>query len=69
MIHSRLCATWVRAPESAAFGGVVQRHRDYLETRNLHKTVVLILHSDWLFPVSVASLHEKVRLTLSASRA
>jgi hypothetical protein len=40
-IYNRLRATWERALESVAFGGVVQRHRDYIETKHLRKAVVL----------------------------
>jgi hypothetical protein len=40
-IYNRLRATWERALESIAFAGVVQRHRDYIETRHLRKTIVL----------------------------
>jgi energy-coupling factor transporter ATP-binding protein EcfA2 len=40
-IYNRLRATWERALESIAFGGVVQRHRDYIDTKNLRTTVVL----------------------------
>ena len=40
-IYNRLRATWERALESIAFAGVVQRHRDYIETKHLRKTVVL----------------------------
>jgi ParB/RepB/Spo0J family partition protein len=40
-IYNRLRSTWERALESIAFGGVVQRHRDYIETKHLRKTIVL----------------------------
>lgn len=40
-IYSSLRNTWERALERIAFGGVVQRHRDYIDTKNLRKAVVL----------------------------
>jgi energy-coupling factor transporter ATP-binding protein EcfA2 len=40
-IYNDLRATWERALESVAFAGVVQRHRDYIDTKNLRKTAVL----------------------------
>jgi hypothetical protein len=41
-IYNRVRSTWERALETIAYGGVVQRHRDYIDTRNLRKTVALI---------------------------
>lgn len=40
-IYSRLRATWERALESIAFGDVIRRHRDYIKTKDLKKTLVL----------------------------
>ena len=40
-IYNRLRATWERALEDVAFGGVVRRHRDYIDTKNLKKTSVI----------------------------
>ncbi len=40
-IYSRLRSTWERAIEDTAFSGVVVRHRDYVNTKNLRKTIVL----------------------------
>jgi hypothetical protein len=41
LIYGRLRATWERALEDVAFFRVIQRHRDYIETRNLKKASVL----------------------------
>ena len=41
-IYNHLRATWERALEDIAFFRVVQRHRDYIETKNLKKASVLI---------------------------
>jgi hypothetical protein len=40
-IYSNLRASWERALEDIAFYRVVQRHRDYIDTRNLKKASVL----------------------------
>jgi len=40
-IYSELRATWERALEDVVFGGVIHRHRDYIETRHLRKVTVL----------------------------
>lgn len=40
-IYSGLRATWERAIEDVAFNGVLLRHRDYVNTKNLRKTIVL----------------------------
>jgi hypothetical protein len=39
--YNHLRATWERALEDVAFFRVVQRHRDYIETKNLKKASVL----------------------------
>jgi hypothetical protein len=43
-IYNGLRATWERALEYVAFQRIVQRHRDYVETRNLKKVTVLTEH-------------------------
>ena len=40
-IYSRLRASWERALEEIAFSRVVQRHRDYIDPKNLKKVSVL----------------------------
>ncbi len=40
-IYGDLRSTWERALETVAFAGVVQRHRDYIDTKHLPKTAVL----------------------------
>lgn len=40
-IYNHLRATWERALEDIAFSRVIQRHRDYIETKNLKKATVL----------------------------
>jgi len=40
-IYSQLRASWERALEDIAFFRVVQRHRDYIDTKNLKKVSVL----------------------------
>jgi energy-coupling factor transporter ATP-binding protein EcfA2 len=40
-IYGELRASWERAIEDIAFGGVIHRHRDYIETRHLKKATVL----------------------------
>lgn len=40
-IYSRLRATWERAIEDVAFCGVVNRYRDYIDTRSIMKVTVL----------------------------
>ena len=40
-IYSRLRTSWERALEYVAFFRVVQRHRDYIDTKNLKKATVL----------------------------
>ena len=40
-IYDYLRATWERALEDVAFFRVVQRHRDYIETKHLKKVTVL----------------------------
>lgn len=44
-IYSKLRASWERALEEIAFFRVVQRHRDYIDTKNLKKVSVLT-HED-----------------------
>ncbi|WP_287308455.1 AAA family ATPase [Mesorhizobium sp.] len=36
-IYSNLRRTWERALEDVAFGGVIQRHRDYINAKNLRR--------------------------------
>jgi hypothetical protein len=36
-IYERLRATWERGLEDIAFAGVIHRHRDYIDTKNLKK--------------------------------
>lgn len=40
-IYSNLRNTWERAIEDVAFHGVINRHRDYVNTKNLRKSTVL----------------------------
>jgi len=40
-VYSRLRASWERAIEDVAFFRVIQRHRDYIDTKNLKKASVL----------------------------
>jgi energy-coupling factor transporter ATP-binding protein EcfA2 len=40
-IYSNLRNTWERAIEDVAFYGVINRHRDYVNTKNLRKVTVL----------------------------
>jgi hypothetical protein len=40
-IYSSLRSTWERALEDIAFADVVQRHRDYIKTKDLMKVIVL----------------------------
>jgi energy-coupling factor transporter ATP-binding protein EcfA2 len=40
-IYNGLRATWERALESIAFAGVVQRHRDYIDPKNIRRAAVL----------------------------
>ncbi len=40
-IYSSLRTTWERAIEDVAFHGVINRHRDYVNTKNLRKVTVL----------------------------
>lgn len=40
-IYSRLRSTWERGLEDVALGGVVTRHRDYINTKDLVKVTVL----------------------------
>lgn len=40
-IYERLRATWERALEDIAFGGVIHRHRDYIDTKHLRKVTIL----------------------------
>lgn len=40
-LYSLLRSTWERAIEDVAFHGVVHRHRDYINTKNLRKATVL----------------------------
>ncbi len=44
-IYDRLRATWERGLEDVAFAGVIHRHRDYIDTKNLKK-VTAIVESD-----------------------
>jgi hypothetical protein len=39
-IYSNLRRTWERALEDVAFGGVILRHRDYINAKNLRKATV-----------------------------
>ena len=40
-IYGELRATWERALEDIVFGGVIHRHRDYIDTKHLKKVTVL----------------------------
>ena len=40
-IYSHLRATWERALESVAFSGIILRHRDYIDTKNIKKVTAL----------------------------
>jgi len=40
-IYNALRSTWERAVEDIAFSGVVHRHRDYINTKNLRKATAL----------------------------
>ncbi len=40
-LYDKLRATWERAVEEVVFFGVVQRHRDYIDTSNIRKATVL----------------------------
>jgi energy-coupling factor transporter ATP-binding protein EcfA2 len=40
-IYAELRATWERALEDVVFGGVIHRHRDYIDTKHLRKVTVL----------------------------
>jgi hypothetical protein len=40
-IYGNLRATWERALEDIVFGGVIHRHRDYIDTKHLRKVTVL----------------------------
>jgi hypothetical protein len=40
-IYGELRATWERALEDVVFGGVIHRHRDYVDTKHLRKVTVL----------------------------
>lgn len=40
-IYGDLRATWERALEDIVFGGVIHRHRDYIDTKHLKKVTVL----------------------------
>lgn len=40
-IYAALRATWERALEDVVFGGVIHRHRDYVDTKHLRKVTVL----------------------------
>lgn len=40
-IYSNLRSTWEAAIEDVAFSGVINRHRDYVNTKNLRKATVL----------------------------
>lgn len=42
-IYSALRSTWERAIEDVAFNGVVHRHRDYINTKNLRKATTLTI--------------------------
>lgn len=44
-IYDRLRATWERGLEDVAFAGVIHRHRDYIDTKNLLR-VTAVLQSD-----------------------
>lgn len=41
-IYSNLRRTWERALEDVAFGGVIQRHRDYINAKNLRRATVFV---------------------------
>jgi len=40
-IYDRLRATWERGLEDVAFAGVIHRHRDYVDTKNLKQVTVV----------------------------
>lgn len=40
-IYDRLRATWERALEDVAFAGVIHRHRDYIDAKNLKRVTVI----------------------------
>ena len=40
-IYAQLRATWERGLEDIVFAGVLHRHRDYIDTKNLSKVTVL----------------------------
>lgn len=40
-IYDRLRATWERGLEDTVFAGVIHRHRDYIDTKNLKKVTVI----------------------------
>ena len=40
-IYDRLRATWERGLEDVAFAGVIHRHRDYIDTKNLKRVTVI----------------------------
>lgn len=40
-IYDRLRATWERGLEDVAFAGVIHRHRDYIDTKNLKRVTVV----------------------------
>ncbi|UIY24832.1 hypothetical protein LZK76_02965 [Rhizobium leguminosarum] len=40
-IYDRLRATWERGLEDVAFAGVIHRHRDYIDTKNLRRVTVI----------------------------
>jgi hypothetical protein len=40
-VYNELRATWERALEDVVFGGVIYRHRDYIDTKHLKKVTVL----------------------------
>ncbi|MEQ1518125.1 MAG: AAA family ATPase, partial [Usitatibacteraceae bacterium] len=40
-IYDRLRATWERGLEDVAFAGVIHRHRDYIDTKNLNRVTVI----------------------------
>lgn len=40
-IYDRLRATWERGLEDVAFAGVIHRHRDYIDTKNLKNITVI----------------------------
>lgn len=40
-VYDRLRATWERGLEDLAFAGVIHRHRDYIDTKNLKRVTVV----------------------------